>query len=78
LELAQAAIDINPNFAEGWFLAGQAYDQLGDFQQALNNMNTAADLALEQDNPSLYAIIKVNIGYLSPQPPVEATPTDTN
>ena len=78
LTLAEQSIDENPSFAEGWFLAGQAYDQLGDFQQALSHMNTAADLALEQDNPSLYAIIKVNIGYLSPQAPAQEPATESN
>jgi tetratricopeptide (TPR) repeat protein len=78
LDLARQSIDINPSFAEGWFLTGQAYDQLGDFQQALSSMTTAADLALEQDNPSLYAIIKVNIGYLSPQAPTPEAATESD
>jgi tetratricopeptide (TPR) repeat protein len=78
LTLAEQSIEANPSYAEGWFLAGQAYDQLGNFQQALSHMNTAADLALEQDNPSLYAIIKVNVGYLSPRAPAPAATTESN
>lgn len=64
--LAEEAIDINPDFAEGWFLMGQIYEQLNQIPQAFDAMNIAADLALEQGNEQLYAIIRVNMGYLAP------------
>jgi tetratricopeptide (TPR) repeat protein len=67
--LAEEAINLNPNFAEGWFLLGQVYDELGDIPQAFEAMNTASELALEQGNEQLYAIIRVNMGYLAPAGP---------
>ena len=66
LALAEEAIAINPDSAEAWFLAGQAHERLGDIEQAFQEMSLASDLALEQGDQTLYAIIRVNIGYLSP------------
>lgn len=66
LRLAETAIEINPDFPQGWFLAGQVYERMGDLNAAFNNMETASNLALEQGDDALYAVIRVNMGYLYP------------
>ena len=66
LALAEQAIALNPESANAWFLSGQSYERLGDIGRAYEDMNKAADFALAQGDDTLYAIIKVNIGYLSP------------
>lgn len=65
LSLAEESISLNPDFAEAHFLAGQSYERLGDIQAAFAAMELASDLALEQENDTLYAIIRVNMGYLT-------------
>ena len=65
-ELAEESIALNEEFAEGWFLLGQTYDQLGQTPEAFEAMEKASELALEQENDTLYAIIRVNMGYLAP------------
>jgi tetratricopeptide (TPR) repeat protein len=66
LRQAEAAIEANPDYPQAWFLSGQAYDRMGDVSQAFNNMEIASNLALEQGDNALYAIIRVNMGYLVP------------
>lgn len=74
LALARAAIAANPQSAEGWFLAGQIYADLGQIPPARDAFSRAAELALEQGNGPLHALAKANLGYLPLNPPPEATP----
>jgi len=58
-----------PDSAEAWFLLGRVYTALEQIPQAHQALSKAADLAFEQGNDTLYAIIKINLGYLQPAPP---------
>lgn len=74
------ALEIDPEFAEAWFLAGQLFMARGETNLAYEALNKSADLALAQDNPTLYTIAKVNLGQLmqssgSFPDPVEGTQT---
>ena len=57
-----------PDSAEAWFLLGRAYTALEQIPQAHQALSKAADLAFEQGDDTLYAIIKINLGYLQQQP----------
>ncbi len=58
-----------PDSAEAWFLLGRVYTALEQIPQAHQALSKAADLAFEQGDDTLYAIIKINLGYLRPAPP---------
>jgi tetratricopeptide (TPR) repeat protein len=64
LPVAEAAIDLNPNFAEGWLMMGLAYADLKQYAPAYEAMNTAAQLAGEQGNGALKVMIRVNMSSL--------------
>jgi len=72
LEAGQQAVALNPDSAEAWFLTGRAHTVLEQIDLAYEALSKAADLAFEQGNDTLYAIIKINLGYLQPAP--ELTP----
>jgi tetratricopeptide (TPR) repeat protein len=69
LELSQEAITLDPEFAEAWFLAGQAHAYLDQIPEAYEAFSKAADLAREQGNDSLYATARINQSYLLPALP---------
>ncbi len=62
----QRVLKINPNSAEGWFLAGQIYLQQKKNGDAYDAFSRAADLAFAQENDSLYTIAKMNMVYITP------------
>ena len=65
LALAQEAIAVNPEYAAAWFLAGQVYMDLGQTSAAYQALSTAADLAYDQDNETLYVTARINLAHLS-------------
>ena len=65
LMAAQESIDLNPSFAEGWLLVGQAYDQLHQAPRAFDAMTIAYQLAEEQDKRLLEGLIRFNMERLS-------------
>ncbi len=69
LEAGQQAVALNPDSVEAWFLTGRAHTVLEQIDLAYDALSKAADLAFEQGDDTLYAIIKINLGYLQPAPP---------
>jgi tetratricopeptide (TPR) repeat protein len=65
LVASEAAIDLNPSFAEGWLLLGQVHDRLNQIPQAFDAMNIASQLAVEQGKPTLDGLIRFNIENLA-------------
>lgn len=64
---AKRVLEINPDSAEGWFLAGQIYLQQHKSGEAYDAFSRAADLAFAQKNDSLYTMAKMNMVYITPQ-----------
>lgn len=62
----QRVLEINPDSAEGWFLAGQIYLQQKKSGNAYNAFSRAADLAFAQENDTLYTMAKMNMVYITP------------
>ncbi len=63
---AEAAIEINDEYAEAWLLAGQVFNTLGQVGEAYDALQKAADLAFEQGKDTIYTTAKINMAYLSP------------
>ncbi len=61
---AQAAIHINPDSSEGYLLAGEAYENLGKFQEALSAYQKASSLSEAQNNASLDAFVRMRLAML--------------
>lgn len=64
LEDAQAAMNINPDSAEGYLLAGEAYENLGKSNEALDAYQKASSLAEAQNNASLEAFVRMRMAML--------------
>lgn len=79
----QKAVTLKPDYAEAWLIMGQIYTSLDQRPQAYDALGKAADLAMAQDNLTLYTVAKMNLGQLMqspqdlipPEPTVEATMT---
>ncbi len=61
LEDCQKAIEINPDSAISYLYQGQAYEKLGDIENAIQNYEKADELARQTDNPQLQAFIRINL-----------------
>ena len=68
---AERVLAINPNYAEGWFLAGQVYLQQKKTGDAYDAFSRAADLAFAQENDTLYAMAKMNMVYITPNQTID-------
>jgi Tfp pilus assembly protein PilF len=58
----QGAIKIDPNSPEAYFQMGKAYEELGDFNRAVDSYQNASDLATKQGKTELVPIIRMNLG----------------
>ncbi len=73
----KAAVQENPNFAEAYFLLGNAYEAQGDRLTAINMFSEAADKA-GNSNPALVVLAKTRMGMLMQQAPMaQDTPAPT-
>jgi tetratricopeptide (TPR) repeat protein len=77
LGLTQKALDLNPEYAEAWFVIGQIHASLGQRNEAYESLGKAADLAMAQENFSLYTVARVNLGQLMQAPPDFQSPVGT-
>jgi len=58
----QEAIELKPDFALAYMIRGGLHEQMGETQEALDDYESAANLAQEQGNDQLYVIAKVRYG----------------
>jgi tetratricopeptide (TPR) repeat protein len=61
---AKAALTQNPESTLGYLLIGSVYEAQGQIPEAMDALQQAADLALAQENDTLYALIKFRLGVL--------------
>ena len=59
-----AALALNPDSTLAYLFKAQAYEILGDFQQANENYEIANDLAIKNDETELQALIRMNMGQM--------------
>ncbi|MGE5223097.1 MAG: tetratricopeptide repeat protein, partial [Omnitrophica WOR_2 bacterium] len=64
---AQAVMGINPDSSGAYLLAGEAYENLGKYQEAVNSYQKASSLAEAQNNPSQVAFIRMRLAMLEQQ-----------
>jgi hypothetical protein len=64
LQDAQAALGLNPELAEGYFLLANVYEGQGQVPRALEALQRVADLAEKQGNDALVVVAKTRQGYL--------------
>jgi tetratricopeptide (TPR) repeat protein len=61
---AEAAIELEPSSALGYFWLGAAYDDLGDIPAAQDAYNKASDLAGEQNRPEIVVMIRTRLANM--------------
>ncbi len=71
----QAALEVNPNSAYGYYLEGSALMSLNRLAEAEDSLEKASELAAEQDNAQLQGMARVQIANLSMM--INAPPTST-
>jgi tetratricopeptide (TPR) repeat protein len=72
---AQAAIQMNPNSAEGYFILGRAYQMGQSISAAEQAFTKASDLAGAQGKTELQGTIRVTLAMLLQSMPVDFTAT---
>jgi tetratricopeptide (TPR) repeat protein len=61
---AQAALALTPESALGHFILGSVYEAQGRISESMNTLRQAAELAYDQGESNLYALIKIHLGVL--------------
>jgi tetratricopeptide (TPR) repeat protein len=74
---AQAAIQVNPNSAEGYFFLGHAFELLQNNQQAIQAYSKASELAEAQGKTELNGTIRVTMALLMQSISYDTTPSSS-
>jgi hypothetical protein len=69
---ARAAIAIDPNNAQAYLALGSGQEMKGQISDALQSLQTAANLAAASNNTQLEALAKVRLATLMQSAPVFA------
>ena len=75
---AEAAITVNPELAEAWFVLGGLFEARGDVAKAIVAFEKTAQLAEKADNPALLVTAKTRMGMLMQAAPSMIGPTPTS
>jgi tetratricopeptide (TPR) repeat protein len=61
---AEAALVLNPESAQGYFILASSYEAQGQITEAVDALQQAAELAYAQGDDTLYVLIKLRLGTL--------------
>jgi tetratricopeptide (TPR) repeat protein len=65
----QEAIELKPDFALAYMIRGGLHEQMGETPKALDDYESAAQLAREQGNDQLYVVARVRLAMGLQRPP---------
>lgn len=62
---AQAALELNDEFARGWLLLGQSLEMQGNYLDAMKTYQIASDIAFENDENEIYVMTRMALARLT-------------